>query len=74
MSLATLHGMGLKVPEGFAIPVIGLPGVSVPTGLTEAGLPMGVQVVAPRFREDLALDAAEAIEARCAMYRSSESV
>ena len=27
------------------------------------GLPMGVQVVAPRWREDLALDAAEAIEA-----------
>ena len=51
----------------FAIPVIGLPGVSVPTGLTETGLPMGVQIVAPRFREDLALDAAEAIEGRCPM-------
>ena len=35
---------------------------SVPTGLAE-GLPMGVQVVAPRWREDLALAAAEAIEA-----------
>lgn len=51
----------------FAIPMIGLPGVSVPTGVTPAGLPMGVQIVAPRFREDLALDAAEAIEARCPM-------
>jgi amidase len=31
------------------------------------GLPMGVQIVAPRFREDLLLDAAEIIEARCPM-------
>ncbi|TCZ60961.1 amidase [Roseicella aquatilis] len=41
---------------------LGLPSVSVPTGVAD-GLPMGVQVVAPRWREDLALAAAEAIEA-----------
>lgn len=46
-----------------AVPVLGLPGMAVPTGLA-GGLPVGVQVVAPRFREDLALAAAEAIEAR----------
>ena len=45
---------------------LGLPSVSVPTGLVD-GLPMGVQVVAPRWREDLALAAAEAIEAACPM-------
>jgi amidase len=50
----------------FAIPVLGLPAISVPTGLSD-GLPMGVQLVASRFREDLLLDAAETIEARCAM-------
>jgi amidase len=49
-----------------ATPLLGLPGVSVPTGLAE-GLPMGVQVIAPRWREDLALDAAEVIEAACPM-------
>jgi amidase len=48
----------------FAVPVLGLPAVSVPTGLA-GGLPMGVQFIGPRFREDLVLDAAEVIEARC---------
>jgi amidase len=28
-------------------------------------VPMGVQLIGPRFREDLLLDAAEVIEARC---------
>ncbi len=51
----------------FAAPLLGLPGVSVPTGLTAEGLPMGVQVMAARWREDLALDAAEVIEAGCPM-------
>ncbi len=49
-----------------ATPLLGVPSVSVPTGLAE-GLPMGVQVIAPRWREDLALDAAEVIEAACPM-------
>ncbi|MFO1311242.1 MAG: amidase family protein [Burkholderiales bacterium] len=46
-----------------AVPVLGLPGVAVPTGIA-GGLPLGVQIVGPRFREDLVLAAAEAIEAR----------
>jgi amidase len=46
-----------------AVPVLGLPSVSVPTGIAD-GLPMGVQITAGRFREDLCLDAATAIEAR----------
>jgi amidase len=45
---------------------LGLPSVSVPTGVVD-GVPMGVQVVAGRWREDLALAAAEAIEAACPM-------
>jgi len=48
----------------FAVPVLGLPAVSVPTGVAGA-LPMGVQLIGPRFREDWVLDAAEVIEARC---------
>jgi amidase len=49
-----------------ALPVLGLPGLSVATGLAD-GVPVGVQVVAPRFREDLCLAAGEAIEARAGM-------
>ena len=42
--------------------LLGLPVVCVPAGLG-GGLPLGVQVIGDRFREDLCLDAAEAIEA-----------
>ncbi|MGI9154793.1 MAG: amidase family protein, partial [Rubrivivax sp.] len=41
--------------------VLGLPGLSVPTGLSD-GLPTGVQVVATKFREDRLLAAGEVIE------------
>ena len=45
------------------LPLTGLPAVSVATGMTN-DVPLGVQLVAGRFREDLCLAAAEAIEAR----------
>ena len=44
-----------------AVNLIGLPGVVVPTGLHRDG-PIGVQIVGRRYREDVCLDAAEAIE------------
>ena len=40
---------------------LGLPAAGVPVGLAD-GLPQGVQVIGNRYREDLTLDAAEAIE------------
>jgi amidase len=43
--------------------LLGLPSVAIPTGLAN-GLPQVVQIIGPRFREDLCLDAAEAIEVR----------
>jgi amidase len=46
-----------------AVNLLGLPAVAVPTGLA-SGLPLGVQVIGSRYREDLCLDAAEVIEAR----------
>jgi amidase len=49
------------------LPILSLPGMSVFTGFGEgeAGrVPLGAQLIAGRFREDILLDAAEAIEAR----------
>jgi amidase len=43
--------------------ILGLPSCSVPVGVDE-GLPQGVQLIGARFREDLVLDAAQAIEDR----------
>jgi amidase len=62
---ATMHRVIRAQESQFAVPVLGLPAVSVPTGVAGA-LPMGVQLIGPRFREDWVLDAAEVIESRCA--------
>jgi amidase len=43
--------------------ILGLPGCAVPVGADD-GLPQGVQLIGARFREDLLLDAAQAIEDR----------
>jgi amidase len=42
---------------------LGLPAAAVPTGMAGDG-PVGVQIAGPRFREDLCLDGAAAIEER----------
>ncbi|MDE2379458.1 amidase family protein [Bradyrhizobium sp.] len=50
-----------QLPQ-IAIPFMGLPGLTVSTGLVGKA-PVGVQVVSGRYREDLCLLAGEAIEA-----------
>jgi len=50
-----------------AIPVLGFPALSVPTGISD-GLPAGVQLLGRRFDEDGILDAAEVIEARAGTF------
>ncbi len=42
--------------------VTGQPGVSVPMGLDPSGVPMGLQIVAPRFDDGLALGLAAELE------------
>jgi amidase len=46
--------------------LLGLPAAVVPTGLV-SGIPLGVQIIGSRYREDLCLDAAEAVEAQCGL-------
>jgi amidase len=70
------HGFDSATPAGAAAtkelmrPVVpanllGLPSACVPAGRDEAtGLPIGVLITGRRLREDLCLEAAEAIEAR----------
>ncbi len=43
--------------------LLGLPAAAVPVGMA-GGLPQGVQILGPLYREDLCLDAAQAIEER----------
>jgi amidase len=50
-----------QLPQ-IAIPFMGLPALTVSTGLV-GRVPVGVQVVSTRYREDLCLLAGEAIEA-----------
>ena len=57
-----LRGCGRRRLPQIAIPFMGLPGLTVTTGLV-GRVPVGVQVVSGRFREDLCLAAGEAIEA-----------
>jgi amidase len=44
-----------------AVNTLGLPAVALPVGIQQ-GLPQAVQLIGPRYREDICLDAAAAIE------------
>lgn len=49
-----------------AVPLLGLPALTLPTGVGGDGLPTGVQLLGARFGESRLFDAAEAIEERVA--------
>jgi amidase len=55
----TIRSMRMAI----AVNALGLPALALPVGIG-AGLPQAVQVIGPRYREDLCLDAASAIEDR----------
>jgi amidase len=55
----TIHDMRMAM----AVNALGLPAVAVPVGVRD-GLPQVVQLIGPRYREDLCLDAAAALEER----------
>jgi aspartyl-tRNA(Asn)/glutamyl-tRNA(Gln) amidotransferase subunit A len=45
--------------HGFLGALAGLPGISVPMGLGDSGLPLGMSIVADHLRDEIALDIAE---------------
>jgi aspartyl-tRNA(Asn)/glutamyl-tRNA(Gln) amidotransferase subunit A len=55
----------MYLSDVFTVPasLAGLPAISVPSGLTRGGLPLGIQVLAPRFGEEAMFAAARAFEA-----------
>jgi aspartyl-tRNA(Asn)/glutamyl-tRNA(Gln) amidotransferase subunit A len=55
--------MGMSVALSFLASLVNLPAISVPCGLTASGLPVGLQIIGPRYREDLVLAAAARLEA-----------
>lgn len=59
----TINGMRMAM----AVNALGLPAVAVPVGIAN-GLPQVVQVIGPRYREDLCLDAAQAIEEQAGIF------
>ena len=58
------HGMGVlrAMWSMIGIPTFGIPAISVPTSVTFDGIPLGVQLVGRKYREDTVFDAAEVIE------------
>jgi aspartyl-tRNA(Asn)/glutamyl-tRNA(Gln) amidotransferase subunit A len=49
----------LTVPANLA----GLPAISVPAGLSEEGLPLGLQLIGPAFEENVLFRTAAVLEA-----------
>ncbi len=52
----------------------GLPAISVPCGFTQSGLPIGLQIAGPHWREDLILRLARAYEQATAWHKRQCSV
>jgi aspartyl-tRNA(Asn)/glutamyl-tRNA(Gln) amidotransferase subunit A len=55
------HG-GMSVIHGMLANVANLPAITLPAGLTPDGLPVGLQIIGPRYREDLLLAIARRFE------------
>jgi aspartyl-tRNA(Asn)/glutamyl-tRNA(Gln) amidotransferase subunit A len=53
--------------------VWGLPAISVPCGFTQSGLPIGLQIAGPRWREDLVLRLAYGYEQATAWHKRNSN-
>jgi amidase len=61
--IARIDEIAMAMRMVVPVNILGLPACAVPVG-SDDGLPQGVQLIGARFREDLLLDAAQAIEDR----------
>jgi aspartyl-tRNA(Asn)/glutamyl-tRNA(Gln) amidotransferase subunit A len=57
----------LTIPSSCA----GLPGISVPCGFDSEGMPIGLQILAPQFREDLLFKVGDAYEKETQFWKQS---
>ena len=55
-----------QMPQ-IALPLTGLPALALATGFVQGNIPVGIQIVAGKLREDVCLEVGEAIEARSTM-------
>jgi aspartyl-tRNA(Asn)/glutamyl-tRNA(Gln) amidotransferase subunit A len=60
----TTSSLEMYLSDIFTVPVnlAGLPAISIPSGLTKSGLPIGIQLIGPAFKENQILGAAKALE------------
>ena len=58
------HVTTMYLNDVFTVPasLAGVPAISVPAGLNESGLPLGLQLIAPAFKEDTLIRAAQVME------------
>ena len=56
-----VHG-GMAVIHGMLANLANLPAISLPAGIASDGLPVGLQIIGPRYREDLLLAVAQRFE------------
>lgn len=56
--------LAMYLSDLFTVPanIAGLPAISVPSGTTESGLPLGIHFMAPRLREDVIFSVAKDFE------------
>lgn len=66
VGLTKFYGKGPAGGEGYntgEANLTGHPALSVPAGVSPNGIPFGLQITGPRFRDDLVLDVGAAWEA-----------
>ena len=54
--------------------IAGLPAISVPCGISENGLPIGMQMIGPKFSEQMLFDVAECYETICGGFGIAPSM